>query len=227
MEKENNKFSLYNITFYKPPLCKFSRRCNGTCSKLQVNHDNRKFCFLINCRNLCCNKNHFLQWIRIPQNITDLHLNMITTSCFSSEICRIYGFSKIKQILNDNLYTFTEFDNIDNLFTALEKNLELNENIAFGQEDYRQIEFQQNYELKKINLKNKKILEKKFQKYLLGQKMVKIYLNILNNQFIVDEYENEIKLYFEQKNKFSIINIINQFIGFEKIYTPFQDIEPN
>jgi len=216
MEKRNNEIRLYNITFKKPPLCKFSTRCNGSCSKLQFNHDNRKFCFLINCRNLCCNKNHFLQWIRIPQNIDDLHLAMITTSCFSSEICRIYGFSKIKQILNDNLYTFTEFDNIDNLFTALEKNLELNENIAFGQEDYRQIEFKKNYELKKK-------LEKKFQKYLLGQKMVKIYLNILNNQFIVDEYENEIKLYFGQ----NIMNIINQFIGFEKIYTPFQDIEPN
>jgi len=220
---EQEKYLFFNkinqshryIKYKVPLMCKFDRNCNGSCNRrgMQVNHTNRNYCFVINCRNMNCTKNHLLYWGGISEKAD---ISSFLSSEYAIQICKLYGNEIIRQIMVNNLDSIS--DGVE-LYTALERIIELNEKSSFENEDLRLHEIITNQMQEKKKMIEKIKIQKIAERIKLGNMMVKVYISA--------KYKQIIKQKFQDINKLNIFDIIDQFLGSdtdEKLYTPFLDL---
>lgn len=213
MEQDRCYFNFIKGYICVPYICKFDKKCNGICyiRNLQVNHTNQKYCFIINCKDINCKKNHFLHWRSVPER---LNISLISPSEYAIRIYKLYGSDFIRKTIIDPL------DN-NPLYKALEEIIQLDEKILMEKQDIRLYEILANKKKEhEIMMENIKILQWN-ERIKLSQMRVQVYINIRN---ACNEYEQFIKE--KCKDELNIFDIIKSFLeSDEKLYTPYMNLK--
>lgn len=199
------------IYIYRPLMCRFDGKCNGRCRvhQFQVNHADQKYCLTINCTRTTCSKNHLLHWCGIPNNID---ISNITPREYAYSIYLMYGDDIIRQIIFDNQSMSIESSEYT-LMKALEHQIEITECYAFSTVDDRYQQQMADYLLEIKNKNDKLIMQKKYKKFILGQKMVRVYIGIRNAGDVEGDYKQFIKQQFYDFHIRDVFSIVENFLG--------------